>query len=71
MQNKVLSTKYYQNTLEAAMEVFCKKDLLKKNSKSHRKIPALESLFRELCQKKRRKKKRLQEKCFPVKFATF
>ena len=49
-------------------EVFCKIGVLKNFCKFHRKTPVLESLFNRACNFI---KKRLQNRCFPVKFAKF
>ena len=49
-------------------EVFYEKRCSQKFRKFHKKTPVLESLFNEACNFI---KKRLQQRCFPVKFAEF
>ena len=61
------------NVRKQPPEVFCKKRCSEKFGKFHRKTSVLESLFNKFSERKANNfiKKRLQNRCFPVKFAKF
>ena len=78
-----ISVKYFSTTAfnpffifkkqPSFFEVFCKRTCYEKFNKLNRKTPVLESLFHKVTdlQACSSNKKRLQHRCFPVKFARF